>query len=102
MFWESDNRPTAIFASRGLMAMCMLALLAKHNISVPAEMSVCGYDDLPAFAFTYPSLTTIRQSTEEYGKEAVKMLIEQIKGNPVSSKVFPVQLIKRQSAGPVK
>jgi len=55
------------------------------GLAVPEDLSVIGFDDLPASALTNPPLTTIRQPLREIGATAANLLIAQIQ-HAVSSR----------------
>ena len=68
-------------------------------MSVPEDISVAGFDDNLYARMSRPMLTTIRQSVEEKGEEAVKLLMQRIRGEEVIATSFklPVELIVRES-----
>lgn len=68
--------PTAIFAANDLSAMGILDTARELRISVPEELSVVGFDDVPEAAATQPPLTTVRQEMQELGGRAVAMLLD--------------------------
>ena len=67
--------PTAIFFANDEMAAGMLKVSREMNISVPDDISVVGFDDVPMASQVYPTLTTIRQPTYEMAKLATELLI---------------------------
>lgn len=98
---ESDNELTAVFCTSDTLAMGALSALYKENISVPDEVAVVGFDDLPFAPYTIPALTTIRQPIIEKGKWAANILINQIEnkeGQVVHENLEP-ELIVRESCG---
>ena len=52
--------------------------LEKHGLSIPKDISVAGYDGIPLSQVLRPRLTTYRQGAEKMGREAARLLIEQI------------------------
>ncbi|KAB7632550.1 LacI family transcriptional regulator, partial [Verminephrobacter sp. Larva24] len=66
------------------------------------DMSVVGFDDVPAALHVHPALTTVRQPMEGIGRAAVSTLLSQIAGlAPDSARVtLPTELIVRQSTAP--
>jgi LacI family transcriptional regulator len=68
--------PTAIFAANDGMALGVLAAAAKNGLSVPRDLSVVGFDDIPEAEAAWPRLTTIHQPTAEMAEAAVEMLID--------------------------
>ena len=55
-------------------AIYLLKALHKHNIHVPGEVGVMGFDDIPASEYTTPPLTTVRQPFEEMALKAIEVL----------------------------
>src|SRR6202012_5889136 len=96
-------RPTAIFASNDDMAAATMAMAHRKGLDVPGDLSVAGFDDTPLATTVWPELTTVRQPIAEMAREAVRMLIEQIRGrrggtNPqVVHKLQKFTLVKRDS-----
>lgn len=71
--------PTAIFAANDDMAAGVIRIAAERGLSVPRDLSVCGFDDTPISRHIYPALTTIRQPTSEMGRLATLELLARIK-----------------------
>jgi LacI family transcriptional regulator len=73
---------------------------------VPADLTVAGFDDTPLATTVWPALTTVRQPIAEMAREAVRLLIDQIrKGRtaetaPVRHKLLKFTLIERESTAP--
>lgn len=70
--------PTALFAFNDLMAMGAYRAIFERGLSVPADISVIGYDDLEIAAYMAPPLTTIHQPGFELGLEAAEILIQNL------------------------
>lgn len=98
---KTDNDMTAAFCTSDTLAMGALSALNEENISVPDEMAIVGFDDLPFAQYTIPSLTTIRQPITEKGQWAANLLINQIedKGKQVVHENLEPELIVRNSCG---
>ena len=96
---ESGVEFDAIFAATDLIAFGVLKCLRKSGVRVPSEVSVVGYDDLPAASYFSPSLTTVRQDTQLAAQTLVDNLLKRINGNPVESCLLPISLIVRGSCG---
>ena len=56
----SNAHPTALFAGNDTLAIGAMVAIHEAGYSIPEDFAVVGYDDIPAAAFTYPPLTTIR------------------------------------------
>jgi LacI family transcriptional regulator len=98
--------PTAIFSANDEMAAGVVAAAHRLGISIPGNLSVAGFDDVPFASITWPALTTIRQPIIEMAARAAELLLDQIqsktKGLPSgsSSILFPYEIIIRESTGP--
>ena len=92
---------TALVAGSDLMAIGILRALHEHNLQVPRDVSLAGFDDVVLSQYTTPPLTTVRQNTNMMGREAVQRLIALIEGKGATSLVVPTQLVIRESTGPV-
>ena len=102
-----ESVPTAIFASNDDMAAATVAAAHRQGIDVPADLSVCGFDDTPLATTIWPELTTIRQPVAEMSDGAVSMLAELIRaprdgGSPADMphRQMEFELIRRQSDAP--
>ena len=69
---------TAVFVANDQMALGLLLALRERGLSVPDDISVVGFDDVPEAAFYQPPLTTVRQDFQEVGRQGLSMLLEQI------------------------
>ena len=102
-----ESVPTAIFASNDDMAAATVAAAHRQGIDVPADLSVCGFDDTPLATTIWPELTTIRQPVAEMSDGAVSMLAELIRAprdgaGPADTphRQLEFELIRRQSDAP--
>ena len=91
------ERFDAVLAASDLIAMGALHALHDHHINVPSEVSVVGFDDIPAASMVNPSLTTVAQDTRRAGEVLVDTLLSQIRNEPARSQVLPTRLIVRRS-----
>lgn len=93
--------PTAIFASNDDMAAGVLRVAGERGISVPRDLSVCGFDDTPLSRHVYPALSTVRQPTRDMGRTATLELLKCIR-NPGSGRMVPMPyaLQLRESIAP--
>ena len=74
---------TAIFAGNDTIALGVLGALARLGRSVPNDISVVGFDDLPFAGYVAPPLTTVRVDAVHQGRCAAEALIQRLKGKPV-------------------
>jgi DNA-binding LacI/PurR family transcriptional regulator len=98
-FLESGVEFDGLFAVTDLIAFGALKCLRKSGIRVPQNVSVVGFDDLPAASYFSPSLTTIRQDTLQAAEALVDNLIDMINGKEVQSQQMPMSLAVRGSCG---
>lgn len=94
--------PTAIIAACDQQATGIYRALYERGITVPDEMSLIGFDDIPLAQWLSPPLTTIRQPLKEMGQMAATMLLRQIAGeSPDTMRVeLATSLIVRDSCTP--
>jgi LacI family transcriptional regulator len=71
-------RPTAVATFSDLMAAGALDAARHCGISVPQELSIVGYDDIPLSSLLTPPLTTIKQNKDALGAIAMQLLLEEI------------------------
>jgi len=95
-----EEEPTAIFAASDSMAIGAIKAIRAANLSVPEDVSVVGFDDVPPALSVEPELTTVRQPIEPLGRLAVQMLIEQIEGLSQNTQriILPTELVIRRSS----
>lgn len=82
---ERDDRPTAIFAGSDEQAMGAIEAARTLGLSVPGDLSIVGFDDLPAARWASPPLTTVRQPLSDMGREAGRMLAQLIREEPLDN-----------------
>lgn len=94
--------PTAIVCGNDGMAIGALHVLQKQGIRVPEDISIVGFDDVEAAAFTTPPLTTIRQPMFEIGLRAAELLLQQIEQGKrfQHSLLLPADLVVRETVAP--
>lgn len=99
VLFAGKTPPTAIFASNDFIALGVLDRLKGMGLSVPNDVSVVGFDDIPDAANTLFSLTTLRQDTETQAQAAVDSLRAMLAGTPPRKRRIDmaVNLIVRDS-----
>ena len=91
-------RPTGVLAMSDMGAIGVVIAAQEAGLRVPDDISVVGFDDVPASAWTNPPLTTVRQPIVEKGRLAARLLIQRMKGRPVTSPApLSTSLIVRNS-----
>ncbi len=74
------DRPTAVFAANDLSAIATVAAAGELGLSVPEDLSVVGFDNVPESALCTPPLTTVDQPIREMGHRAISLLVSLIGG----------------------
>jgi DNA-binding LacI/PurR family transcriptional regulator len=90
----------AVFTGDDDAAIGVLKSLHEHNIHVPEDVSVIGFDDLGFAPFLNPPLTTVRAPTEKVGQIATESLFDMLENHPSDEVVIlPTEIIYRRSCG---
>lgn len=94
---------TGVVCASDPMALGAIRATRRAGRSVPADLSVVGYDDSAFMNCTDPPLTTLRQPIESMGRAAVDLLVDLIGGSRVDADelLFEPELVVRGSTGPV-
>lgn len=71
------DRPTAVFAGSDLQAIGTLDAARTLGLTVPGDVSVVGYDDVPVARWSAPALTTVHQPLEQMAAEAARIVLRQ-------------------------
>ena len=88
---------TAVFVANDQMAIGVLHAFAEAGLSVPEDVSVVGFDDIPEAAYLNPSLTTVRQDFHAVGQRAIDLVTATLEGVTTSVPLLPPELIVRDS-----
>ncbi|MFE0704378.1 LacI family DNA-binding transcriptional regulator [Streptomyces sp. NPDC058872] len=94
-----DPRLTAVVAADDTVALGVCAALRERGLSIPDDVSVAGFDDLPSSVDAVPALTTVRLPLHEVGVRAGRLAVgaeEQAAG----PETVPGELVVRGSTGP--
>jgi LacI family transcriptional regulator len=98
---ESRPKPTAVICGNDILAFGALLEAGRLGFSVPADMSIAGFDDLEFSGALSPSLTTIRIDAEQIGIRTAEHILRLMAGMPVTkSTTIPTSLIVRGSTAP--
>jgi len=108
--WESGHRqalhlmdlpqpPTAILCASDNMALGAMRALAERGLRVPADVSILGFDDIPAASYSDPPLSTIKQPAHAMVQRAIEALIRRMEGQQDlgGNTIMPTTLVERQS-----
>ena len=94
---------TAVFVANDQMALGVLRALFEAGRSVPEDVSVVGFDDIPEAAYLRPPLTTVRQDFAEVGRRCLRQLVALIDGQPAGAgATIEPDLVVRASTAPCR
>ena len=71
---SAADRPDAVFCCNDIMALAMVDAARERGMSVPDDVAVVGFDDIPMASWTSYRLTTIRQPVERMVREALDLI----------------------------
>jgi LacI family transcriptional regulator len=98
---DMDAPPTAIFAANDDMAAGVMCAIHERGLSIPGDLSVCGFDNSPVSHQIFPALTTVNQPTLQMGHTATVQLLKSIRHAASGQMVcMPYSLMLRDSTGP--
>ncbi len=92
---------TAVVCHNDVLAIGVMRRLTERGVSIPADVSVVGFDDIFGADFCHPSLTTLAERTDDAGARAVEALVRQIPRRETDepARVLPTELVVRESTG---
>lgn len=93
--------PSAVFAENDVMALGALMAIKDAGLSIPADIALIGFDDIPGARLVTPALTTVTQFQSNLGRRAAEMLFERINGLAPAggrSTEMPFDIVVRESA----
>jgi DNA-binding LacI/PurR family transcriptional regulator len=96
--------PTAVFAAADQVAIGACRAIAEAGLEVPRDISVVGFDDIPAAQFSSPPLTTVRQPLKAIAGRAFDLLLELLNesGEPDAAQIVlqPVLVLRNSTRRP--
>jgi LacI family transcriptional regulator len=93
---------TAVFAANDQTAHGAMLALHRRGLKVPQDVSLVGFDDVPASAFMIPPLTTVHRSIDEIGEGAAEAVIDLIERRTPHAKASSPTLAIRESTRPLR
>jgi len=102
MFLPEGQRPTAIISFDDEFSVHILNALHYHELSIPEDISIVGFDNIPIAAQTHPPLTTIDVPKYRIGQQLVDLMLQLIENKPsepIGYIVINGSLIVRGSTG---
>ncbi|HCW52243.1 MAG TPA: LacI family transcriptional regulator, partial [Clostridium sp.] len=102
-FKEKIKDFTAIFCASDAYAIEVMNYLMDNGVKIPEDISIAGFDDIPASTIVRPALTTIKQDIGVRAETAMRLLNELINGYIKENNIIlPVELVERGSVKPLK
>jgi len=98
----ADPRPTAVFAGNDSMAIGLISALRQAGVSVPRDMAVAGFDDIPISRYLTPPLSSVRVSINELAARAMEQLVRAVAGENRHARIhetLATTLVIRDSCG---
>jgi DNA-binding LacI/PurR family transcriptional regulator len=105
MLLELRDPPTGVVCVSDRVAVGALEAIAERGLRVPDDISVVGFNDIPAASYVHPKLTTIRVPFPQIGKIAAELLIRQIEARAQAAPqhlLLQPELVVRESSGPCR
>ncbi len=102
-FKSSAEKPEAIFASNDAMGIGFMQHAIRDGLSIPEDIAVASYDDLPICTYHHPTITSVHTEFESLGKNIIEMLTERFQNENSQphtgyTKLVPVSLNVRESS----
>lgn len=94
------ERPTAVFVASDSMALEVMSVASEHNLKIPADLSIVGFDDNPSGLYGPVALTTVKQPLVKMAQDSVKelsVIMNLGKKAPVRKISLPTELVIRES-----
>ncbi len=90
--------PTAIVCGNDVLAMGVMFEARDRGLSIPGDLSVVGFDNLPITEHLSPALTTIDVPSAAIGTATAEAILHHLAdGTPIASRVFPAPFLLRQT-----
>lgn len=98
---QGENPPEAIFVCNNLMTLGALRALHELGVTIPGEVALVGFDDMPWAGDLNPPLTAVAQPGYELGQQAVELLLKRFAqpDAPYRKVIMQPRLVVRQSCG---
>ncbi|WP_320173393.1 LacI family DNA-binding transcriptional regulator [Maridesulfovibrio sp.] len=100
---EQEYPPSAVFCSNDYIALGAIKGARESGLSLPEDLSIVGFDDMPTASYMVPALTTVRQPAYEMGRRACELLLQKME-NPEKPEqhMMETKLIVRESTAAVQ
>jgi LacI family transcriptional regulator len=94
---DSNVKFTALFCVNDQTAYGACLGLFRRNLSVPGDVSLVGFDDLPSSQYRVPPLTSVRQAIRELGEQSAQAILQILAGGRPRISPPTVELVVRES-----
>lgn len=101
-FFETHRDVTAVLTMSDMMAIGVIRALRDLGLRVPQDVSVSGFDGVEIARYVIPSITTVRQPTEEIAQKSVDLLCEMLDGGPARHVTVGYTLVEGESLARVR
>ncbi|WP_426504673.1 LacI family DNA-binding transcriptional regulator [Dactylosporangium sp. McL0621] len=94
---------TSVIAYNDMIGLGLMSRFGARGVRVPDDVSIVGFDDIPASALVSPALTTVSQPKDQCGRAGVDLLVDLLNERPRPGGArasLPTRLIVRASTGP--
>jgi len=100
-FFAGPDAPTALVFWNDFQALELMEILSRAGIRFPDDLSIVGYDNMPAGATKVPQLTTVDGALHQQLSAAVTMLLSPTAAAPTTSMIaIPTLVVRESSARP--
>ena len=101
-FLQMKNRPTAIVSVNDMTSLGFIDKCKSAGLTIPGDLSIISFDDIPLASLYDNQLTTISQHSEEMGNIAADLMIKRLKDPDKEPEriILKPQLIERKTTGP--
>jgi LacI family transcriptional regulator len=101
---EGRDAPTAFFSTNNLTMRATLLALSEMGVAIPKHLAIVGFDDFELAEILNPTLTVVRQPSQEMGSVGAALLFKRMKSKDAIPEVgervvLPVELVVRRSCG---
>ncbi|MBC7517805.1 MAG: LacI family DNA-binding transcriptional regulator [Microbacteriaceae bacterium] len=97
-----DRDFTALFVANDQMALGISHAFLNVGLSLPRDVSIVGFDDIPEASYFWPALTTVRQDFAELGRRSIALLLDELQGKSDldHERILPELMVRASTAAP--
>lgn len=100
---NAADRPTAVFVANDSLAAGCYKAANELGLAIPGDISIIGFNDIPAAKYMVPPLTTVRLNMEFMGERSVGILADRLLGDRsiCVKTIIPSELVERDSVSAI-